>query len=640
MRPFFKPYPLARRMMLIVILWSTLFTIVIAAAQVYFEYTREMALLNARLLQIRIVEVPSLTNSIWHFDDKQIEIQLQGMLNLEDIRYVEVQVVGGSTFKAGQIVPANNALSQTVALEYTQNGENFVLGKLLVDADIRSLQQRVLGWLFSILLTSAIQIFLLAGFILFIVEWLLTRPLNDIVHYAETLNLEHLEEPLVLKNRKLASPGDEMELLALKLNEMRHRLMDDVIERKRMEASLRESERNYREIFNATSEAIFIHDAISGRILQVNASMLHMYGYATDTDVLDLMAPALSSSEPPFTQMEAERYLQNAITEGPQIFEWRARKKTGEAFWVEVSLRSSSIGGENRILAVVRDISERKRAENQLLEQNEALIVQGRALEVAEAQARQLNAELEKRVEDRTLQLAALNQELEAFSYSVAHDLRAPLRRMDSFSQIILEDHGSELNIDVKKGLQRIHDSTQNLSQMVDALLALSRLTRDEIHPTHVDLSVLVQLIADDLHQREPERQVEFIIAPDLVVKADKHLLQIMLENLFSNAWKFTAQRRPAQIEFGCIFSSGVSQETSGEVIYFVRDNGAGFDMSYADRLFSPFQRLHSESTFSGTGIGLTTVKRIIQRHEGRIWAESAVDQGATFYFTLLAPTC
>lgn len=628
-------YPLARRMTMIIILWSVLFTFISAAVQVFLDYRQENTQLETRLQLIDTVEIPSLTNSVWHFDRKQIETQLQGMLNLQDVVYVELQVTGGDTYTAGSLVPGANAILRSYPLYYSQNGEAFAVGELKVTADQRPLLMRVGVWLVRNLIFSMMQISLLAGFILFVINWLLTRPLRDIVSYAETLDLDHLEESLVLQPRRLASSGDELEQVALKLNEMRLRLMEDVIERKQMEDALRESERNYREIFNATSEAIFIHDASGGQILQVNKSMLRMYGYEQEEDLMGKKVSQLSSNEGPYTDIEAETKFKKALEVGPQIFEWMARKKTGEAFWVEVSLRSSSISGEKRILAVVRDISERKRAENLLVAQNEALIKQGHALEEAEAQTRQLNADLEKRVKERTDQLAVLNAELEAFSYSVAHDLRAPLRHMNGYSQILVEDYGPSLADEAKKLLQRIQNSTQNMAEMVDALLRLSRLTREEPHTTLFDLSLLSQTILDELHQQEPARQVELQIDAGLTVEADQRLMRIVLENLLGNAWKFTAQRPLARIEMGRAVSTEGEAEPDNMATYFVRDNGAGFDMAYADRLFGPFQRLHAAADFSGTGIGLATVKRIIQRHGGRVWAESAVNEGATFFFTL-----
>ncbi|HPH96133.1 MAG TPA: PAS domain S-box protein [Anaerolineaceae bacterium] len=626
-------YPLARRMTIIIILWSVLFTFISAAVQVFLDYRQENTQLETRFQLIETVEIPSLTNSVWHFDHKQIETQLQGMLNLQDVVYVELQVTGGDTYTAGRLMTGADAILRTYPLNYMQNGETFAVGELKVTADQRSLLTRVAFWLIRNLIFSMVQISLLAGFILFVINWLLTRPLREIVNYAETLDLDHLEKSLVLQPRRLASSKDELELLALKLNEMRLRLMDDVVEQTQMQDALRESERNYREIFNATSEAIFIHDATDGRILQVNQSMLRMYGYDSEDELIHQTVSKLSMNEPPYTQVEAGLYIQKAFEEGPQIFEWQARKKDGELFWAEVSLMSTSIGGENRILAVVRDISERKHAEHLLLAQNEALIRQGHALEEAEAQTRQLNADLEKRVRERTLQLAALNEELEAFSYSVAHDLRAPLRHMNGYSQILLDEHSAALDDEARHLLQRIHQSTRNLAEMVDALLGLARLTREELRVSSFDLSALACAVADDLRLEEPERQVALKITPNLVVDADQRLMRIVLENLLGNAWKFTAKSQPAQIELG------LAAPVNGEKMktYYVRDNGAGFDMAYADRLFSPFQRLHTAADFSGTGIGLATVKRIIQRHGGRVWAESAVDNGATFYFTLPA---
>lgn len=639
MKEFLKPdlttYPLARRMMWIIILGSLLFTVLISTAQALIEYQQEMSRLNTRLQQIRDIEVPSLTNSVWHFDQDQINTQLQGILNFEDIVYAEVNIVDGKIYHAGQNISASDGIVQNYSLVYVQGGQNYVVGQLQVTADRRLLQQRLSGWIISNLLASAIQIFLLAGFILLVVNLILTRPLNEIVRYTEALDLDHLDIPLVLQPRKLAASNDELDRVALKLNEMRRRLIDDIGERQQMGDALRLSERNYREIFNATSEAIFIHDILSGRIIQVNASMLRMYGFANEAEANEKTIGDLSSNISPFNQIEAEKYLQKALLEGPQVFEWLARRKDDSVFWSEVSLHSTSIGGENRILAVVRDITERKQVENLLRAQNETLIAQGRALEKAEAQTRQLNIELEQRVKERTQQLMILNQELESFSYSAAHDLRAPLRHMNAYSKIILEDYGAELNDEVKKSLERIQETSKNLAEMVDSLLALTRVTRDDLHLDQVNLSNLAQEIADDLHHREPGRMVEFVIAPDLVVQADKKLLRVMLENLLGNAWKFTAKKFPARIELGHIPSDTGSSENGNGVIYFIRDNGAGFDMTYADRLFTPFQRLHSAVTFSGTGIGLATVKRIVQRHSGRVWAEGTENLGATFYFTL-----
>ena len=236
--------------------------------------------------------------------------------------------------------------------------------------------------------------------------------------------------------------------------------------------------------------------------------------------------------------------------------------------------------------------------------------------------------ELEQRVIERTIELEAANKELQAFSYSVSHDLRAPLRSIDGFSQALLEDYADKLDAQGQDDLRRVRNATQRMGQLIDDMLELSRVTRSEINRQTVDLSVLAQTIATELQNSEPQREVEFTVMEGLTASCDPRLLHIALENLLRNAWKFTAKHPKARIEFG--FS-----QSNGKPAYFVRDDGAGFDMAYAAKLFGAFQRLHAMTEFKGTGIGLATVQRIIRRHGGQVWAEGKVEQGATFYFTL-----
>ena len=235
----------------------------------------------------------------------------------------------------------------------------------------------------------------------------------------------------------------------------------------------------------------------------------------------------------------------------------------------------------------------------------------------AEQAAQKLNVELQ-----------ATNKELESFSYSVSHDLQSPLRHITGFSQLLAQNCGDKLDLQAKHYVELICDATQRMEQLIKDLLEISRVTRSEMHYTVVDLSGLAQAIANELNESSTERKVEFVIEPGLKSSGDPRLLRIVLENLFNNAWKFTVKRPQAKIEFGLT-------KHNGKPVYFMRDNGAGFDMAYAGKLFGAFQRLHDAADYPGTGIGLATVQRIISRHGGQVWAEGAVEKGATFYFSL-----
>jgi light-regulated signal transduction histidine kinase (bacteriophytochrome) len=243
----------------------------------------------------------------------------------------------------------------------------------------------------------------------------------------------------------------------------------------------------------------------------------------------------------------------------------------------------------------------------------------------AEERARELNQGLRQAI----VELKAVNQELEAFSYSVSHDLRAPLRSIDGFSQALLEDCFEQLDITGQDYLRRIRTASQRMGQLIDDLLTLSRVTRSDIDKESLDLSHLASRICDRLQEAHPERQVEFVIQTGLVACGDARLLQVVLDNLLNNAWKFTSKQQQARIELGAI------ARENGTPMYFVRDDGVGFEMAFVDKLFKPFQRLHGMHEFPGNGIGLATVQRIIHRHGGRVWAEGVLNTGATFYFTL-----
>ncbi len=379
----------------------------------------------------------------------------------------------------------------------------------------------------------------------------------------------------------------------------------DITERKRVEEELRQSEERFRTLIEQVREyAIFGLDP-QGRVVSWNAGAERITGYRADEIIGQHFSRFFSRED--IASGKPKRELEIATAEGKYQEEGRRLRKDGTLYWAEVvvtALREAS-GNLRGFAKVTRDITGRKQAQDRI---------------------RQLNQELERRVAE----LAAVNQELESFSYSVSHDLRSPLRGISGFSQALLEDYADVLDDQGKDYTRRIQAATQRMTQLIDDLLNLARVTRSEMdRDAIVDLSAMVRSIAQQLASTRPDRPVEFMIENGLVTRGDVRLLRIALDNLLGNAWKFTSKRIKARIEFGRQGSE------DNQAIYYVRDNGAGFDMTYAGKLFGPFQRLHSAADFPGTGIGLATVQRIIRRHGGRVWAESAVNQGTTIFFTL-----
>ncbi|MEJ7597584.1 MAG: CHASE3 domain-containing protein [Kofleriaceae bacterium] len=250
------------------------------------------------------------------------------------------------------------------------------------------------------------------------------------------------------------------------------------------------------------------------------------------------------------------------------------------------------------------------------------------ALRRSETATRELNNDLERRVQVRTAELEASNRELEAFSYSVAHDLRAPLRSLSGFSEILLEDYRDQLDADGVDALERVRDNARKMAVLIDALLSLSRITRSAVKPATVDLSAIVHSVATTLRGNEPREQLVLVIADNVTAILAPDLARTLIEKLLENAWKYTSKQATPRIEFG-------TDQIEGRRAFFVRDNGAGFDMTHAAKLFVPFHRLHTEAEFPGTGIGLSIAKRIVSRCGGEIWADGKVNQGASFYFTV-----
>jgi PAS domain S-box-containing protein len=390
----------------------------------------------------------------------------------------------------------------------------------------------------------------------------------------------------------------------------------------------------FKGLLESAPDAMVITDA-AGTIIIINAQTEKLFGFPRNEIIGKKVEFLIPERFHHVHTHHREGYVENPKVRGMGVgMELYGRHRDGSEFPVEISLSPLRVTDQDglNVIAAIRDITKQVESREVIKKLNENLerLVKERTAELEKlySEVHDMNRELESRVTKRTLELEESNRELESFSYSVSHDLRAPLRSIDGFSNKILKDYSHLFDDQGRDYFSRVIHASQKMGHLIDDLLKLARLSRIEMNITTTDLSVLAEMTAIELKSAAPERKADFIIQPGMVAHADNNLMQIALQNLLGNAWKYTRNKPEAKIEFS-------SFQRDNKTVYFIRDNGVGFDMRYVNKLFGAFQRLHSVSEFEGTGVGLATVKRIIRRHHGTIWAEGEIDQGAVFYFTL-----
>lgn len=385
-------------------------------------------------------------------------------------------------------------------------------------------------------------------------------------------------------------------------------IMIDVSPLKESEIENRRLKESFEALIHEAPLAITLLD-LEGRVLLFNPEAERIFGWKSD-EVIGTFNPII-----PKTEHDAYLRHLHSVAHGKQIHGSESRRLRKDGTLIDISLYKAPIHGPDgsidSIMGIMEDITERKQIEREL---------------------HRLNSELEERVRLRTQQLEVANRELESFAYSVSHDLRAPLRSLDGFSQALLEDYREDLDETAQDYLDRIRNASQKMGELIDSLLVLSRVSRADLRPEKVNLTEIAAGIVRELEQEEPERSVQVDIEPEMYAKADRQLAVTLMRNLIENAWKFTRHKAGGNIEVGV-------EQKNGRPVFHVSDNGAGFDPAYINKLFEPFQRLHSQQEFEGTGIGLATVKRILQRHGGWIQAEGTRGEGARFTFSFTPNT-
>ena len=752
---------IARKLIYLLVIASSIITLIITAIQLYLDYERDVQLIESRLNQIESVYVPSLANALWKTDKQEIVLQLSGMIRIPDIQYLTV-------WENGQVVAANgepkkeNTITRVFPLQYEYRGQIRDIGEFRVVATLDYVYQRLIDKVWVILISNAIKTFLIAGFMLFIVQHLITRHIFHLAEQVGKIGVDDLDKHLELHrlpNKK--GKEDEFDILVAAFDSMRGKIADSFQEIRAREEYLRryesimatttdlmsyidrqyvyravnmayatmfgksESEIIGRSIRDLFGDSVFedkvkpnIDLAFTGERVQFVTSITDMYGKIIDVEVTyypyyggknnvqGVVANIRDVSERVLAEQEKLRntrvyealaqqgsiqfqtFLKNCLALLQQVFQAKY-VMVGKLIPHSLQIRTEYvlIAGEQSAnfiynlegtpcesifdnhhefiysdvkgkfpsdpmlekynaqtyfglplidtrgftkgVLVIIDTKEHTRQgwHEDILSAFAARIVLEMERAEALAKLESYNEELESRVKTRTVELENSIKEMESFSYSVSHDLRTPLRAINGFSRILLEDNGDKLDETSVGYLNKVVQASEKMGELIDSLLKLSRIGRQSLELVDVDLTAMAEQSLKRIcaqYSANPTLEVQ----EEMRCIGDQVLIQAALDNLFENAVKYSANVANPSIKFGVLHDNK-------HAVFYVEDNGIGFDERYSNRLFEPFQRLHEEPEYSGLGIGLATVKRIFNRHGGRVWGESKNNHGATFYFTL-----
>ena len=583
-------HALARRLILWTVVFSGSIALVITVIQLVQEYRDDLHEVEERFEQIEHSHLPGIVEGVWVADRRQLALMLEGISRLRDFSHAEILVEGKTLASAGDSTkPAR--MTRRWALEYDYRGRRQRIGELRVQADLAVTRARFVERALFVIVANLAKTTLVALFMFLLVHRLITRHLEAFSRHVGAASFENLNTPVVLERKPPPRP-DELDMVVTAYNNLRE--------------NLAESYNRIRPLYQAVEQSpvsIFITDT-EARIEYVNRHFTKVTGYRAD-EMIGRNPRILQSGQTPNDVYE--KMWQTLTSGGIWSGRLHNRRKNGTLYWEETVI-TGIVDEQGRLIkyvAVKEDITARVEAERRI---------------------RELNESLERRVAERTAELERANKELQAFSGTVSHDLRAPLRAINGYASLLREQERGRLSSDGQGLLDRLAVNSSKLGTLVEEILEYSRAAQSALHRAPVDLGKLARGIADELQAQYPAARIALAALP--IVDGDATMLHQILQNLIGNALKFSAGRTDARVEAGW-------REEKGERIFFVRDNGAGFDMRYADRLFGMFQRLHSEKEFPGTGVGLAIVKRLVERHGGRIWAESEPNAGATFSFTL-----